>query len=174
MHLHPRIAFDAFDQHLSKFTVKTDAEIEGQYFDRKEIPVPQNGNVPQSAIRDIKEAIQETVSAFANSNADGGLLVIGISKTGEIRGLNHLTDTQKADISNIGHLLRHSSALVRWCDCVDVTGRPNTLMLIYVPFTSDAICETLEAAPRAWKRAGPQNLLLSERDRGQLRRDKKI
>lgn len=174
MHLNPQTVFEDFDRHLSSFTVKTDAEIEGQYFDRKEVAVPQHGNVQQSSMREVKEDIQATVSAFANSNAAGGLLVIGISKTGEVRGLSHLTDAQRNEISNIGHLLRHTSAKVHWHDCIDNSGKPNVIMLVYVPQTCDAICETLEAAPRAWKRAGPQNFLLTERDREQLRRDKRI
>ena len=47
-------------------------------------------------------------------------------------------------------------------------------MLIYVPYTSDAICETLERQPEAWIRSGAQNLPLNEQQREQLKRDKKI
>jgi len=100
--------------------------------------------------------------------------VIGISKTGCVLGVNHLTDSQRNDLSHIGQLLRNHSASVRLEDCTDSSGRPNRLLLVFVPSTPDAICETIEAMPRAWKRAGAQNLLLTERDREQLRRDKRI
>ena len=174
MPLQPRKVFDAFAAHLSHFTASSDADVEDQFFDRKEAPRATNGNVAASAMREFKEQIKETVSAFANSNADGGLLVIGISKTGEIRGLNHLTDPQRNEISDIRQLLRSTSARVHWHECTDATGAPSKLMLVYVPETTDAICETIEANPRAWKRAGAQNLPLDDRDREQLRRDKRI
>lgn len=172
--LDPRIVFENFTQHLPRFTVATDADIEDQCFDRKVIPRPPNGNVSSKIIRDIKNQIQETVSAFANTNPEGGLLVIGISKTGEVHGINHLTDQQRNDISHIGQLLRNHSAAVRWHDCTDCDGDANRLLLIFVPETQDAICETLDAMPKAWKRAGAQNIPLTERDREQLRRDKRI
>src|SRR5690348_4779981 len=114
MALHPRKVFDAFAAHLSHFTAASDADVEDQSFDRKEAARETNVNVAAAAMREFKEQIKETVSAFANSNADGGLLVIGISKTGEIRGLNHLTDLQRTDISNIRQLLRHTGATVHW------------------------------------------------------------
>lgn len=174
MPLHPRKVFDAFAAHLSHFTAASDADVEDQFFDRKEAPRAANGNVAASAMREFKQQIKETVSAFANSNADGGLLVIGISKTGEIRGLNHLTDHQRNEISDIRQLLRHTSTRVHWHECMDATGATTKLMLVYVPETTDAICETIEANPKAWKRAGAQNLALDDRDRDQIRRDKRI
>jgi predicted HTH transcriptional regulator len=174
MPLTPRAAFEGFGQYLSRFTATSDADVEDQFFDRKEVPRPQNGNVSVQTMRDIKEQIKETVSAFANSNALGGLLVLGISRNGDVRGLNHLTDPQRIDLSTIGNMLRNTSAKVHWEDCTDVANNPNRIMLVYVPETTDAICETIEASPRAWKRAGPQNLPLNDRDREQLRRDKRI
>lgn len=88
----PQAVFENFGRHLTHFTAASDAEIEGQFFERKELPKPSRGNVSQSAIREIKDQVKETVSAFANTNPEGGLLVIGISKTGEVRGINHFTD----------------------------------------------------------------------------------
>jgi predicted HTH transcriptional regulator len=172
--LEPRTVFENFAQHLSRFKAATDADVEDQFFDRKEIPKPPNGNVSQNVIRGIKEQIRETVSAFANTNPEGGLLILGISKTGDLRGINHLTDLQRNELSNIGQLLRNHAASVRLEECTDADGTPNRLLLVFVPHTSDAICETFEAMPRAWKRAGAQNLALTERDREQLRRDKRI
>lgn len=174
MRVDPRTVFEAFDQHIDRFKATSDADVEDQFFDRKDIQKPANANVSRSAINEIKEQIRQTVSAFANTNAEGGLLVIGISKTGELRGINHLTDDQRREISNIPQLLRNQGAQVRWHDCTDVNGEANKVLLIFVPQTADAICETTEAMPRAWKRAGAQNLPLTDRDRDQLRRDKQI
>jgi len=174
MLLNPHSVFENFPPHLSHFTAARDADVEDQLFERKEIPKPSNGNVPKNVIRDIKEQIKETVSAFANTNSEGGLLVVGISRTGTILGINHLTDAQRNELSNIGHLVRNHSAAVRWQDCTDSDGAANKLLLIFVPETSDAICETLEAMPRAWRRAGAQNIPLTDRDKDQFRRDKRI
>src|SRR6185437_696147 len=94
----PRAVFDSFSSHLGHFAAATDAEVEDQLFDRKEVVRPVTGNVSAQAIREIKQEIKETVSAFANSNAAGGLLVLGIAKNGALRGLKHLTDPQRTDI----------------------------------------------------------------------------
>ena len=174
MALSPRAVFDNFAEHLDRFTVSRDEEIEDQFFDRKEVPRNPGGNVSQHVIRDVREQIRETVSAFANANLEGGMLVIGIAKDGAIVGINHLTDSQRNDLSNIAQLLRNHSAAVRWYDCTDADGAANRLLLIFVPETADAICETLESMPKAWKRVGAQNLPLNDRDREQLRRDKRI
>ncbi len=174
MSLSPRDAFDYFDLYLSKFTVESDVEVEDQFFDRKQIKMPSHGNVGRRDIQDVKESIQETVSAFANSNPEGGLLVIGIATNGRVLGINHLTEDQRLELSNIGAMLRNQSALVRVHNCVDENGDDNRLLLVYVPETPDAICETLDASSRAWKRADAQNLPLNDRDRAQLRREKNI
>lgn len=74
MPLEPRAVFENFPQHLAHFAASTDAEVEDHLFDRKEIPAPTPGaNVAQSVLRDIKEQIKETVSAFANTNPEGAL-----------------------------------------------------------------------------------------------------
>ena len=68
--------------------------------------------------------------------------------------------------------LKNHATQVREIDLQDLDG--NQLYLLYTPWTPDAICETLENFPKAWKRVGPQNLPLTEQDRAQLKRDKGI
>jgi hypothetical protein len=75
MPLLPKVAFDNFAAHLARFEAKCDTDVEDQFFERKAIPLPASGNASRSSLGDIKEQIKETVSAFANSNAVGGLLV---------------------------------------------------------------------------------------------------
>lgn len=174
MPLDPRTVFDNFGAHLAHFLAADDADVEDQVFDRKEVPRAVNGTVPQNALRDFREQIRETVSAFANTNAAGGLLILGISKTGELCGVGHLTDPQRNSLTNTGQLLRNHTATVKLEDCADVTGVVRHILLIHVTETRDAICESIESVPRAWRRAGAQNLPLTERDRDQLRRDKQI
>ena len=57
---------------------------------------------------------------------------------------------------------------------VNKDGTDHTLLLIYTPFTPDAICETVEANARAWRRNAAKNDLLDDRAKDQLRRDKRI
>ncbi|MFA6954971.1 MAG: RNA-binding domain-containing protein [Thermoanaerobaculia bacterium] len=174
MPLDPRAVFDSFATYLTHFLAADDADVEDQLFDRKEVPRLVNGAVTQSALREFREQIRETISAFANSNAEGGLLILGISKSGELRGVDHLTDAQRNSLTNTGQLLRNHTATVKLEDCADDTSALKRVILIHVTETRDAICESIESVPRAWRRAGAQNLHLAERDRDQLRRDKQI
>lgn len=57
--------------------MKTDADFEGQYFDRKEAGRKKaDGFVDRNIIQNLVGEITECVSAFANSNKIGGLLVL--------------------------------------------------------------------------------------------------
>jgi len=174
MPLSPQVVFNEFERYLSKFTVATDDDIEDQFFDRKEIRKDASGSVPSGDMGRIRKAIKETVSAFANTNPEGGLLVVGISKEGVVVGIDHLSDNQRNSISRISDLLRNQSSTVRWHSCVDSDENENKVLLIYTPGTTDAICETTDSSAKAWQRAGAQNLLLSDRDRDRIRRDKQI
>src|SRR5438309_8977809 len=77
-------------------TSPTDVEFEDQHFDRKEAGrLDAAGHLPSGKLSEIITQAKETISAFANANRDGGLLVIGVSKTGEVKGLSHLNDSQR-------------------------------------------------------------------------------
>jgi hypothetical protein len=103
----------------------------------------------------------------------GGLLVLGISKTGFVTGVDHLTEEQRNSLTNIGQFLQHQAAQCKLAE-VDTGESIRKVLLIFVPETRDAICETVGSTPRAWKRAGMQNLPLTDRDREQLLRDKGV
>lgn len=122
----------------------------------------------------LREQIVECISAFANTNQLGGLLVIGIGKDGGVYGINHLSDHQRNNLTNVQQVLRNHAAQVKFVDCTDHAGNPNKLLLIYAPYTSDAICETPENRPKSWRRNGGNNEFLDDRRREQLRRDKRI
>lgn len=152
-----------------------DASFEGQYFDRKEACKPgPNGTVPGAQLSKLREDIVECISAFANTNQLGGLVVVGIGKDGTVHGIDHLSDQQRNSLTNLQPLLRNHASQVKFVDCEDCRGKPNKLLLVYVPYISDAICETPDRSPKSWRRNGGGNEFLDERRREQLRRDKRI
>jgi hypothetical protein len=81
----PRQVFDDPWSHWAYLTQPTDDGFEGQHFDRKEASrLLPSESLPRDALDKVKELVVKTVSAFANRNAEGGLLVLGISSTGEV------------------------------------------------------------------------------------------
>src|SRR5438045_4130577 len=106
----PKIVFERPQDHWSLITAARDQDFEGQYFDRKAVPL---GSVSKSQLADLIEEITATVSAFANQNRQGGLLVIGVDSTGGAVGTNHLSEQQRNSIANIDPLLRNQAAQVR-------------------------------------------------------------
>lgn len=158
----PRQVFDNPQSAWSFLTCPLDDQFEGQHFDRKEAGRPAGGSVPPKDLGGIKEHVVKTVSAFANSNAEGGLLILGISNKGEVVGIDHLGEGQRNSITNLNTLLRTHAAEVKFYDCQDSSGKERTLCLIYSAYMPSAICETPESAPRAWVRNGHQSLLMSQ------------
>lgn len=155
--------------------VGRDEDFECQHYDRKEAPrADKTGKVTNSQLSKVRKQIIECVSAFSNSNKDGGLLVVGISSIGEITGINHLNEEQRNSLTDINNLLANQMATVKYVDCEDDEGKENKVILIFSSFVSNAICETLSQPPKAWIRSGPQNLPLTAAQREQLQRDKKI
>jgi predicted HTH transcriptional regulator len=171
----PLEIFEHPADHWDLLTAPTDDEFEQQHFDRKEAARDAGGNAISTAQVDrLRDVITETVSAFANANREGGLLVIGISKKGVVLGVGHLTETQRNSITNINNLLSNQSARSTFEDCTDQSGAANRICLIYVPYTEGSICQTNGNSPKAWMRQGSQNLLLNEQQKEQLKRDKRI
>jgi predicted HTH transcriptional regulator len=173
--LNPKEVFEDSSRFMAELTAADDADIEGQYFDRKEACRPgPTGAASNGQVDDLREHVVACISAFANTNQLGGLLVVGIGKDGKVYGINHLSDQQRNKLTNVQQPLRNHAAKVKFVDCADFSGRPNKLLLVYTPFTSDAICETPENRPRSWRRNGGNNELLDDRRREQIRRDKRI
>jgi predicted HTH transcriptional regulator len=171
----PREVFDNPQQHWDFLTAGADEDFEGQRFDRKEACRPdQNGAVRGNQISRLTDQITECISAFANANRTGGLLVLGITKFGEVAGINHLNDAQRTRITNLNEMLVNQAARIELVPCTDESGNANQVCLIYVPHATRGICETPGNSPKAWVRKGPQNILLTQDQREQLRRDKKI
>ena len=166
--------FDEPATHWSLLTSPTDDQFEHQHLDRKETGRDPTGGISKSQLDRLRDEITECISAFANSNREGGLLVIGISSTGEVKGISRLTDEQRNSITNINNLLANQSAKSKFVDCTDGAGNPNRICLIHAPYTERAFCQTLGSPPKAWTRHGTQNLPLNDQQREQIKHEKRI
>lgn len=171
----PKDVFDHPDQYWPFIKLLDDNDFEGQYFDRKEACQPgNNGFVSKGDLDRLRDEVTECISAFANANHAGGLLVIGVAKTGEIKGISHLQDAQRNSLMRPADLLRNHAATCRLVDCQNTSSHPDKVIFIYVPESTTGICETLGSSPKAWSRSGAQNVPLNDTAREQLRRDKRI
>ena len=134
---HPKDVFDNPEENWAFITTNSDDEFEGQYFDRKEAGRPgENGSLTRSELRNVRDQITECISAFANSNRGGGLLVLGISITGEVKGISHLAEDQINSLTNFDQKLKAQTTLVREYSCLNSNGNPDKVLLIYVFYTS--------------------------------------
>ena len=170
----PRDVFRDPASHWAFLTLADDTMFEGQHFDRKEVcRANRHGVVPDADLsRFRREHVAESLSAFANVNPHGGLLVLGLGSGGEVHGLSHLRESQRNALAIIDDLLVNQTCEVKFFDCQNCEGAADTIALVYAPYTTSGICETVGRSPQAWKRQGAQNLPLSDADRDRLRRDK--
>lgn len=166
----PRQVFDDPLNHWTFLTQSSDDDFENQHFDRKEAG---QRDVDQktlgSQLRSVRDEIKETISAFANNNTEGGLLVLGISTNGTVTGTNHLSEKQINSLTDFTTFLHHQAAEAKFHQCRDVSGNTKTICLIFVPHTDNGICETPERTPKAWIRIGPQNIMMTHDMRDRIR-----
>ena len=171
----PRAVYDDPASHWAFLTRPSDDSFEGQHFDRKEAGRrTSDARALQNQLAQLREGITATISAFANSNVEGGLLVIGIASSGEVNGIDHLTEQQKNSLTNIESLLRNQAAEAKLHGCTDGAGRTNSICLIFTPYAGSGICETPAAVPKAWERRGPQNVPVTQDARDRLRDRKNL
>ena len=175
MPIRPQDVYDNPDGNWDFLTAPADRDFEGQHFDRKEGGRPRpDGSVSGSDIRGLRDQIVECVSAFANANRDGGLLVVGIASDGSVRGLKHLNEDQINQIMKLDDVLVSHGCQSKLHEVVAEDGAPHEVALFLVSYAERAICETVGADPRSWIRSGAQNLPLDRAHREQLERDKGI
>jgi len=173
-HPKPKDVFDNPENFLDFLTVESDREFEGQLFDRKELcRASGNGHVSNNDVKKFKaEHVAQTLSAFANSNTDGGLLVLGIASNGQVEGLEHLNENQVNSLLTIDNLVHHNSDTK--IQALTVGEDRKEIALIYTPYVPNAICETLSNPRRAWLRRAAQNIELMDNDKERIKRDKRI
>ena len=171
----PKEVFADPAAHWAFVTQGSASGFEGQHFDRKE--AGQTGVDAATLNRQvdgIRNHVKETVSAFANKNAEGGFLVLGIADNGTVKGINHLTEQQLNSITDFDALLHHQAAEVAFHDCTDERGAHNKVCLIFAPPTDNAICETPGRNPKAWLRSGPQNVPMTQAMRDRIKAQKRL
>ena len=170
----PRDVFDDPAAYWTFVTVSEDSAFEGQHFDRKEMGRPgTDGKLNRRELKRLRlDEVACTISAFANSNREGGLLVLGIATDGTVAGLEHLDEEQLNALGNPYDIVVGHSTSVRFHPCRNAHGRDDQICLVYVPYTERAICETFDH--RAWERRGPQNVPVSPDRRDMLRREKGV
>ncbi len=158
---------DVFDNPLEYLEFLQSSDFEGQYFERKEVRID-----TKNQINTLKDKIKQCISAFANSNKSGGLLVLGIADDGTIKG------TQHVDEHTLNGILQASQDLSKHAPSVKDVELPNSdgkrVHLLYTSWISNAICETVGNFPQAWKRFGTECVALTDQDREQLKRDKRV
>lgn len=168
----PKEVFDDPARFWSFITSPSDTQFEGQHFDRKEAGrVPPTGGVN---VRALIAEVKECLSAFANANVEGGLLVLGIASDGSVKGVNHLTESQCNSVADIDSYLNNQTTEVKLHDCIDEIGDANRILLLFAHYTDRAICETPGRNPEAWVRKGIQNIPLNQASRDRLRYRKQI
>ncbi len=149
----PLEIFSNPEQYINFLIHKDMERLYGQYFDWKEIPNPYN---KEKATRGIIECI----SAFANTNQEGGLLILGIADDGTVKGTEHLTEDQHNNLLDLANQkLRHQAS-----QHTDIEIQAHRVILVYIPYENRNICQTNEGNPKAWKRQGAQNILFKQED----------
>ncbi len=158
---------DVFDNPLEYMDFLQSTDFERQQFDWKEVRTDN-----KSQIDSLKDKVKRCISAFANSSRAGGLLVLGIADDGTIKGTQHVDEQTINNILQVIQNLRNHATQVQDVELPNSDGK--RIHLLYTPWTSNAICETVGNFHEAWKRVGAQCLALTEQDRDQLKREKKI
>lgn len=165
----PTEVFDNPNDFMNFVSTPRSQDFEGQCFDRKEIRA---GNGSQ--VKDAKAELIQCVSAFANSNKEGGLIVLGVSDDGKIKGLKAIQEGTLSGILENVHMLRNQAVKSKQVSCKNDRNESDFIEFLYVPASNNGICETAGAFPKAWKRLGPHCQPLTETDREALKRDKKL
>jgi predicted HTH transcriptional regulator len=166
----PREVFDDPVAHWAFLTQSTDDDFEGQHFDRKEAGrLDAEGTVSRRSLDGVRDLVRKTLSAFGNSNKEGGLLVLGISSTGDVMGIDHLSETQQNDLCDQNTSLLHLAADVRLFDCKNANGDDKTICVMLNGWATTGICETTGNSPKAWTRNGAQCVTVTQPVRDSLR-----
>jgi len=131
--------------------------LEGQYFERKESQQP--------------DVLARTISAFANTNPEGGLLIVGITdRENKIVGVNRPAGISATPVNK---MLRYSDHLVenpseyRLVNITDDGGQSNQLLLIYANFSPRRVIELTDRT--AYERRGDQTVKLRDEEKNELR-----
>lgn len=171
----PRKVFDDPATYWGFITQASATDFEGQHFDRKEAgQIGVDASIQRRKADEMRNQVVETISAFSNKNAAGGLLVLGVADDGRVKGINHLTEQQLNSLTDFDTLLHHQAAEAKIHDCTDETGGDNKVCLIFTSYIDNGICETHGRNPKGWLRSGPQNIPMTQDMRDRIKAQKRI
>ena len=131
-------------------------------------------NCRRSENKNIRKLIVPTVSGLANSNHEAGVLALGITDEGKISGMNLCSENLKNGIFQQLRDLRGLSFEQVEVSCKNYKGKEDYILLIYVKYSENVICETLGSEPEGWERIGVQNFRISAETKDEIRRNKGI
>ena len=156
--------------HVDFITVAEDNAFEGQHFDRKQASrADGNGALSKNELKKLKELIESTMSAFAN--ADGGVLVLGVTITGDVAGLDHLNESQINGLLNLSSMV--GAVIQAKLHPVAVGNDTRRIALFRVDAPERSVCQRLKDEA-AWIRKGLSTQRLKGAELEQLRRDRRI
>lgn len=162
--LKPREVYNDPHKYWAFITTPNDDDMEGQYFERKQF-----GGADK-----MPKHVQKTVSAFANSNKEGGVLILGVANNGEVTGVSNIPEKTRNGATNINVLLKNHAAIVSAFDCTNKDGKPDQIILIYSGYMPNAICESIDDPPKAWMRSSTQSNIMTNDVRKHIEREKGI
>ena len=156
--------------YLYFITATEDNQFEGQHFDRKEAArVDASGVMSRNNFKKLKDQVERTMSGFAN--ADGGVLILGVSKTGHVTGLDHLSEEQIIGILDMSSM---TGAVIQ-PKLHPVTAGENTrkVALFCVDASQRSVCYRIKDGA-TWIRKGLSTQSLRGPELEQLRRDRLV
>ncbi len=132
----PQSLYDSDD--LS-WLVGPDREVEGTFVERKEWCTA--------------DELSRQISGFANGRPPGGLIVIGVSSQGDIRGIDARRPALEEVIGKLHTYVDAADWKYRWVQAT------STLLFLYVPFSSDRVICLSNG--KAFRRQGERTLELT-------------
>ena len=165
-----KAVFENPTSYLSFICVPDDNEFEGQHFDRKQVgQADSRGKIQKTSFSTVLEHVEKTMSALAN--ADGGLLILGISKTGQITGVDFLGEGEKNALLNPQGI----TGTVIKSKLHPVTAKGSTINIALFMVESDerTFCYRVKD-DAAWLRRGSASIQLHGPELEQVKRDRKV
>ncbi|MCY3819522.1 MAG: putative DNA binding domain-containing protein [Gammaproteobacteria bacterium] len=156
--------------HVDFITVADDGAFEGQHLDRKQASRPDpHGRLLRGDFDKLKELIESTMSAFAN--ADGGVLVLGVTTEGDVAGLNHLSESQINSLLNLKSMA--GAVMTSKLHSIIVGEDTQRIALFKVDAPERSICYRIKD-DAVWIRKGTSTQRLRGPELEQLRRDRRV
>lgn len=158
------------DSHADYICVVSDSDFEGQAFDRKQAGKEKEKELFRKAdLSELVENVEKTVSAFAN--ATGGLLVVGVSKSGRLLGVSHLKEEFRTALLSLSGL--QDTACSTKLHTLEINGEAAEIALFLVQPTTRTFCFRIRD-DAAWVRKGPSSISLKGLELEQKKRERRF